>query len=343
MRPWLGVLAASWALTFVVFPWNDERVTDLLIYAENAQAFLHGELPYRDVFFEYPPLAAPVLALPGLAGTGYEPYRVAFGLAMLALAACVLVLVRALARASGGDERLAMAVVALAPLATGALIRNHFDLAPVALTLAALALLVRGRANGGLAVLGLAVATKGYPIVAAPVALGWLAARDGRREALRAAGVLCAVVAFAVAAAVAASPSGALAALRWQTERPVQVESVAAVLVNAAGGARAVESHRSDGVVHPAAEPLAAGIGAVGAVAVALLAFGAARSPGPRELMLGSLAAVTAFAAFGRVLSPQYLVSALPLTALALAWRSWPLFWPLAGATVLTFGGFPGH
>ena len=91
----------------------------------------------------------------------------------------------------------------------------------------------------------------------------------------------------------------------------------------------------------PGWSPHGAPMIAAGAVAVALLAFGAARNPGARELVLGSLAAVTAFAAFGRVLSPQYLVWALPLTALALAWRSWALFWPLAGATVLTFVEFP--
>jgi hypothetical protein len=338
-----AALAASFAVTFLVFPWSDERVTDLFIYAGNAKEFLDGGLPYRDVFFEYPPLAAPVLALPGLAGTDPDGYRLAFGLLMLAFAVCVLLLVRVLARATGGDERLAMAAVALAPLATGALIRNHFDLVPVALTLAALALLVRGRPVGGMAVLGAAVAVKGYPLVVAPVALAWLVARGEGRTALRGGLALAAVAGAAAALAVAISPSGAHDGLRWQTDRPVQVESIAGVAVRALVDAEHVESHRSDGVRHPAAEPLAAGIGAAGAAIVALLAIFAARRPGPRELVLASLAAVAAFAAFGKVLSPQYLVWTLPLAALALAWHARLLFGALAAATLLTFWEFPAH
>ena len=48
---------------------------------------LDGRLPYRDVFFEYPPLAAPAIALPGLLGTGEEAFRLAFAGWTLLLAA----------------------------------------------------------------------------------------------------------------------------------------------------------------------------------------------------------------------------------------------------------------
>ena len=61
----LGLLVAGWALTLWVAPWSDERVNDLFVYRVFAEPVLAGGLPYRDVFFEYPPLAAPVIALPG--------------------------------------------------------------------------------------------------------------------------------------------------------------------------------------------------------------------------------------------------------------------------------------
>jgi uncharacterized membrane protein len=211
----------------------------------------------------------------------------------------------------------------------------------VALTLAALVLLVRDRAVAGMAVLGAAVATKGFPIVVAPVALAWLAARGRRRDALHGALALGAVVALAVATSVAISPHGALDALRWQTERPVQVESIPGVALRALGGAHHVESYRSDGLLHPAGEALAAATGALGAAVVALLAAGVTRRPGRRQLVLASLAAVAAFATFGKVISPQYLVWTLPLAALALAWRRPALFGALAAATLLTFAEFP--
>jgi uncharacterized membrane protein len=341
-------LAASWAATLWVFPWSDERVNDLFVYRSYADAFLAGLLPYRDIPFEYPPLAASAIGLPGLTGTGADAYRWSFALVALALAFCVLLLVRALARRTGGSEGLAMAGVAVAPLLTGAMIRTHFDLLPVALTLAALLLVVAGRSTWGFAVLGLATMTKGFPLVVAPVALAWLVARGERRAALRGACALAAVVAAIAGVSVAASPSGALDALRYQTDRPAQIESLPSLgirLVDELGGASPVpvDSFKSDGLEHPAGAALSALSMALGVIAVALLAVGAARRRDARTLVLGSLGAVAAFATFGKVLSPQYLVWTLPLGALALAWRQWALAAAVALATLLTLVEFPAR
>ena len=124
---------------------------------------LAGGLPYRDVFFEYPPLAAPVIALPGLAGTGEEAFRLAFAAWTLVLAGAVVLLCGALAALTGGDRRRALFAAALAPLACGALLRTHFDLVPVVLTLAALWLVCADRPRSGLALLGVGRARQGLP------------------------------------------------------------------------------------------------------------------------------------------------------------------------------------
>jgi hypothetical protein len=62
-----------------------------------------------------------------------------------------------------------------------------------------------------------------------------------------------------------------------------------------------------------------------------------------RALVLGALAAVAAFAAFGRVLSPQYLVWVLPLLSLAVAWRMRALAGLCAAACLLTLMEFPSR
>jgi hypothetical protein len=227
------------------------------------------------------------------------------------------------------------------------MIRTHFDLLPVALTLAALLLIIRRRAVGGFALLGVATMTKGFPLVIAPVALTWLVAGGDRRAALRGACALAAVVALFAGLSVAASPSGARDALRYQTDRPVQIESLPSLgvrLVDALGGARAVPvaSYRSDGLEQPAGDALAGVSGVLGVLAVGLLAVGVARRRDPRALVLASLGAVAAFATFGKVLSPQYLVWTLPLGALALAWRRWALAAAVGAATLLTLVEFPG-
>ena len=60
----LGLLTLGWALTLWVPPWSDDLVNDLFVYRSFTEPVLAGGLPYRDVFFEYPPLAAPTIALP---------------------------------------------------------------------------------------------------------------------------------------------------------------------------------------------------------------------------------------------------------------------------------------
>jgi hypothetical protein len=351
--PLLALLAVTLAVTLWLGPWADERVNDLFVYRVFAEPMLEGALPYRDLFFEYPPLAAPVLGLPALAGTDHDTYRLAFAGLTLLSAAAVLLLSARLAARTGGDPRRAMLAVALAPLLTGAMIRTHFDLAPVALTLGALVLLCEGRARFGFAVLGLGAMTKGFPLVVAPVALGWLVARGQRRAALEGATALTLVVVALGGAAVLVSPDGALGAVRYHLERPVQLESSPATVLLALDGAglgeaSSVASHRSDGLAHPADALVTAAFAAVLLGALALITLAAARPTGggrpeERRLVVASLSAVAACCALGKVLSPQFLIWVLPLGALALAWRMHLLAAALAAATALTLVEFPSR
>ena len=353
----IGVLIAGWALTLWVAPWSDERVNDLFVYRTFAEPVLSGGLPYRDVAFEYPPLAAPAIALPGLAGTGEETFRWAFALWTLAAAIAVVLLCGALAGAGGigrrrggaSPARRAKFAAALMPLFCGALLRTHLDLFPVALLLAGLLLLARERPRAGLAVLGLGAATKLFPLVAVPVALAWLVARGRGREAWQGALACAAVIGTVAGAAIAISPDGALDAVRYHLDRPVQVESSPALVVLGldavgAGEAESVSSHRSDGLLHPAADAIASLFLTVLVAFVALLCALVARArSGPRELVIAALAACAAFALFGKVLSPQFVIWVLPLGALAFAWRMNALAAAVALAAVLTQIEFPAH
>jgi hypothetical protein len=342
----IALLAAGWALTLWAAPWSDESIGDLFVYRSFAEPVLHGGLPYRDVAFEYPPLAAIAIALPGLAGTEEEAFRWAFAAWTLAAAVAVVLLCGALARASGGDARRAMLAAALMPVFCGALLRTHFDLFPVALLLGGLLLLCRERPRAGLAALALGAMTKGFPLVAVFVALAWLLGRGLRREAWQGA-LACLVVMGAVGgAALALSADGALDAVRYHLDRPVQIESSPALVLLGLdavglGDAESVASHRSDGLVHPASDAVTP---VFAAALVALVAFLCARAGGGRrELVIASLAACVAFALLGKVLSPQFVIWALPLGALAFAWRMHTLAAAVALAALLTQIEFPAH
>jgi hypothetical protein len=342
----LALLAAGWALTLWVPPWSDETVNDLFVYRSFAEPFLDGALPYRDIAFEYPPLAAPAIALPGALGIGDESFRWAFALWTLGGAAALVLLCGALARATGGSVRRAMFAAALMPLLCGALVRTHFDVFPVALLLGGLLLVCRDRPRAGLAVLGLGATTKLFPLVAVPVALVWLVSRGQRREAWQSALACAATLAVVAGAAFAVSPDGAAEAVRYQLDRPVQVESSPAMVLLALdavglGDAVSISSHRSDGLLHEASGAVSWLFAGALAGLVVLLASTAGRTP--RELVLASLAATIAFALLGKVLSPQFMIWALPLGALALAWRSHALAAAVALAAVLTQVEFPAH
>ena len=351
-RTWLlaslALLVAGWAVTLWVLPWSDETVNDLFVYRTFAEPFLSGALPYRDMAFEYPPLAAPVIALPGVLGTGEEEFRWAYAAWTLLGAGAVVVLCGALARATGGDERRAMIAAALMPLLCGAFLRTHFDLFPVALLLGALLLLCHERPRAGLAVLGVGAMTKAFPLVAVPIALTWLAARHSKL-AWQAALACAAVIVGVGSAAAAISPEGALDAVRYHLERPVQIESSPALVLLGLdaiglGEAESVASHRSDGLLHPAADAVAWLFGAAFVALVALLYVRLAGSGGGRrELVLASLAAVAGFAVLGKVLSPQFVIWVLPLGALAFAWRMHALAGAVAVVAVLTQIEFPAH
>jgi hypothetical protein len=343
----LLLLAGGWAATLWIAPWSDERVNDLFVYRVFADPVLGGALPYRDVFLEYPPLAAPAIALPGVLGMGEETFRAAFAGWTFLLGAAVVLLCGALAARTGGDARRALLAAALMPLLCGAMVRTHFDLAPVALLLGALLLLTSGRPRTGMALLGLAAMTKGFPLVAAPVALAWLATRTDRRTLAQSAAALLAALALPAAAALAMSPGGAWDAVTYHVERPVQVESLPATGVMlldklGAGEAESVKSHRSDGLEHPADGALTL-LGVAAMLSVIALATASTRGGGTRELVLGSLAAVAAFAALGKVLSPQYMLWLVPLGALAFAWRLHALAAATAAALLLTQLEFPAR
>lgn len=346
--PAATLLGIAWLATFALDPWADETVNDLFVYRSYAELFVDGYLPFRDVGFEYPPLGALPLWLAGLAGTEEGSYRLAFGLLMLVAAFGALLLTGRLARLTGGDERRALLAFAVLPLLAGAMVRTHFDLLPVALALGALALIMGRRVEIGFALVGVGAMTKAFPLLLAPVALAWLVGRGARREALRGAAALGITLAVLGVAWVAVSPEGAWDAVAYHVDRPVQVESVPAAALSVfdlLGGAAPehVFSHRSDGLEHPAADALAVAFVLAFAGLLAWLAAAAARRPEPRALVLASLTAVAAFAALGKVLSPQFLIWVAPLGALALAWRMHALAGAIAAATLLTLAEFPSR
>jgi uncharacterized membrane protein len=309
----------SWGLLHAGF-WHRTQIVDTPVYQHYGEAITDGQVPYRDFDVEYPPGALPVFVLPALArGADYSS---AFELLMWACGiASIVALGLALGFVDASPPRLfgAIGFFAVTPLALGSVILSRFDLWPTALTVAALAAFLGRRERVGFGVLGLAAAAKIYPLVLLPVALVWTAKRRGTRELGIGVGIFALVVAACFAPFVALSPGGVAHSIGQQIGRPLQIESLGASLLLAAEqlglyDASVASSHGSQNLAGPLPDVLASFSTALQFVAVgAVWAVFATRDRGREGLIVAFAAAVAGFVAFGKVLSPQFLIWLLPL------------------------------
>jgi hypothetical protein len=164
-----------------------------------------------------------------------------------------------------------------------------------------------------------------------------------------AAGLGVAVVVAIYAPFVVLSPGGVWHSVVEQTTRPLQIESLGSAVLLAAHhffglGLTVETSHGSQNLAGSLPD-------AVGAAEIALLLGGLAalwlwfaRRPRDTEtLVRASAAAVCLFVAFGKVLSPQYLIWLLPLVPLVRGRRGVAAGALLGAALVLTQLWFPDN
>jgi hypothetical protein len=346
----LAVFGSVWALLHRGFYARDQ-IVDTPVYQRYGDAMLDGQVPYLDFRVEYPPAALPVFLLPAIGdrhdeGTyrrNFERLMVLCGLLAVAGVAIALSALRA------EPERLfaALGFAALAPLALGSVILTRFDLWPTALLVLGLAAVLAERKRTGLGVLGLAAAAKIFPVVIVPPALVYVWRRYGRREAVVCGAIFAGVVALCFLPFVRLSPGGVWDSLHRQADRPLQIESLGSsfLLVAHQFGAWTVHlnlSHGSQNQGGSLASALAAFQSAVQALVVIGLWIAFARGPAmPERLVRYSAACVAAFVAFGKVLSPQFLIWLIPLVPLVRGRRGLAASAVLAVALVLTQLWFP--
>ena len=285
---------------------DDRRYGDVSLYGHYAHQMTSGHWPYRDFYDEYPVLAQPLFVvvrlLPG-SFTGTFRWTMALcGVAALALLVAAM-------RGSIARVAVATVVVGLSPLLVGPVFLNTYDLFPAALTIAAVLAFLRGRERTTYVLLALAVAAKIFPVVLLPLVLVESYTRGvARRGAAWFLGVLVLVhLPFAIM-----GPGGLRFSYWVQLKRGLESESLAGgILLVLHHATLRDEAPGSRDVVGGLAGALAIGSTLVVVAAVALVVWLYAR--GSRDRLLASAAAVAAFVAFGKVLSPQYVTWLVPL------------------------------
>jgi hypothetical protein len=300
-----------------------------------------GLLPFRDYGFEYPPLAVfPMLVPWAVSHTHFETTMA------IAMGLCALGVQEGL-RAIAGER--AAWVFALAPIALGAQLRTHFDLAAAAVVVWALAMFVRDRPRWGFALLGVGGAVKLFPLLLAPVAFVWLLGRGRPRDAV-AGGAWCVAVVLAAAAPVWILGAGFSSMVDFHLHRPLQLESSAAMLAvvlrsyaYVSGTNLHPDAYKSNGLIGGHTQVLM-DLSTVLLIAGALLSIAlAARRDDARGFVWCCGVGVLSFVALGKVLSPQYMTWLAPFAVLAVCWGEvWIAGW-LSAAFALTLLEFPGR
>jgi uncharacterized membrane protein len=343
----LALLAATSALPRVHFRTHGGG-GDVALYESYATKLLDGSLPYHGFFFEYPPLSLVAMVAPKATGLDYAvSLRVLMWVCMaVSLGAVLATLVRLGAR----PVRLwgAAVLIGAAPALLGPILFERFDAWPAALLAVSLLLLVSERWSSGSVVLVLAIATKLYPVVVVPAALGRCLAAAERRTTRRAAvaGVVTGAVVVLPFALV--GPGGLAYSYYVQFKRPLQLESLGASVLLGLDRIglydTTVQSGLSKDLAGTAPAIVAVGSSALQLAAVAASVWWFWRGDRDAEsLLTASAAAVGAFVAFGKVLSPQYVVWLLPLVPLV-ARRVWaPAMALTAAAAGLSGLYFPAH
>ena len=226
----LVLLAATSALPYVHFTAHGGG-GDVTLYESYAQKLLDGQIPYHEFFFEYPPLSLVALVIPKATGLDYG---LSLRLEMWVLLAVTLVAVLHTLRTLGADTMRvfgAAVLIGCSPALLGPIVFERFDAWPAALLSISLALLAAERWTSGSVGLALAICTKLYPVVVAPIALARVFAAAGRRVTTRAA------IAGVIAGAIVTLPFAVVGfgglgfSYYVQFKRPLQLESTGAALL----------------------------------------------------------------------------------------------------------------
>ena len=343
-----AIFLLSWGLLHTGW-YDDGEIVDTPVYERYGTAIEHGSVPYRDIRPEYPPGALPAFVVPALVSDDQAGFRDAFEWLMAAFGVATVLLAAVCLRgleASRGRTLAALALVAAFPLLLGSVVLTRFDLYPTALVVAALAALVHDRDRLGLGLLGGAVAVKLYPGVLVPLALAYVWRRRGRHEALVGLAICVAVVALAFLPFLLVAPDGVAHSLGRQLSRPLQIESLGSALFLAVHHLVGLDVEMRSGHgsqnLHGTGTAVAALL--LSLVQIAVVVWIWLRRPDSREeLIRWSAAALVAFVALGKVLSPQFLIWLAPVVPLVGGVRGLRASGLTAAALVLTQLWFPSR
>jgi hypothetical protein len=323
----LGALLAGWLIVSFVPAFFLWRRGDLIFYEVWGNDITNHLLPYKDFRLEYPPGSLLPFAVPVYLHKlfGYfKDYDFWFRVETLALWGVMVAAVAWALQELQAPRRTATAALVFTGgslLLLGPIAVSRYDAFPAMLTAVAAVALLSGRRVLACAAITAGFVAKAYPLVLLPIALIELYRARGRRGVAEGLAVTLLVSLAGFVLFLVQAPHGLWWAMKRQVTRPLQIESLAASFWAIAHqfGLRveSVKSYGSDNLTTHGASLAATLSGFV--VALALIAVWALFARGRRsraDIAAALAASVTAYVAFSKVFSPQYLVWLVPLVPL---------------------------
>lgn len=302
---------------------------DVRLYFNAATAVIQGQLPYRDFFFQYPPLALLFFVPPRLFASDLSSFFVVFNIELFVLSCVGLAATAFVASRLGQSLLPTMLVYSLGLIAFGAIVPQRYDLAPAILSVLAIAARLSGRHGWAYLLLAIGTLTKIFPALVFPLFL----IQDWRREGFR--GITLGTSIFGGTIAAVMLPllllSGAetLDTFIGQAGRDVGIASLYASVMLAARsvGVPAKIVYQPDfntwNVQLPSSEIVvaAATLAQLVIIAFVYLRFARSRDQSHSALVRYSAAAIGVGILASKVLSAQYIIWVFPIAFLTGAKR----------------------
>lgn len=305
------------------FPYADAMMNGIVPYTE--EVFVYG---YWSVW-EYPPLAYIVLFIPRLFASGPEGYQAAFIVMTFIVFTIGLYFSERIAKDLGRDPFKIMLLYTVAMMLMFEFQVDRFDIVPAVLTIVTFSLFIRKQYEYSFVLLAVGTLVKLFPMFLVPVLLIYLLSIHEYRRAKVSFAVLLTTAAV-ILGAVALVGSDPFIFLDYHTERPLEIESLAASVISFLGlflnlNLSTEFSFGSDNIVGPLPDSIASVIlmvaGGLMIMAYATYAYFASErnTEGLHDASITMLMVLLIFMLFSTVFSGQYLIWAVPSLILCVA------------------------
>lgn len=294
------------------------------LYYGYAQQMLGGNWPYSDFSAEYPPVAMAIFLIAGILSWNATSFEIVYGImTALALLMGSYLIYRIVENYTDRPKHIVWAFL-LFLLIMYSHVFDRYDIFPVVMVLGALYCLVflKGKETLGWILLALAVMTKLYPAVLAPVLAIWMI-RNGRlREVFKGAVICIVVCVMCMVPFFIADPSTAFSYVTYHSERGLQTESLPASVIELLSMVGLTDisyvfdygSYNIHGAVPDAVAKFIIPLMAVCLIALLVIYWMSSgrRDRSEKSVIVACMTATLIFVIINKVFSPQYIIWFLP-------------------------------